>query len=125
MDVCGELLRPRTYLSEFETIGSADIHSMFILPLFSIVLIPTLVIAYRRGLLNPKRPIALLILIYLLMTAVTPFVQPRYNYFVYVLLCLEFARKEDPDEEKQEITPPLKNVPHIADLNRNPEYLGF
>jgi hypothetical protein len=125
MDVSGELLRPRTYWGEFETIGWGDIHSMFILPLFSIVLIPTLVIAYRRGLLNPKRPIALLILIYLLMTAVTPFVQPRYNYFVYVLLCLEFARKEDPDEEKQEITPPVKNVPRIADLNRNPEYLGF
>jgi hypothetical protein len=28
--------------------------------------------------------------------ALTPFVQPRYDYFVYVLLCLELAKKEDP-----------------------------
>ena len=32
-------------------------------------------------------------IIYIIMTAVTPFVQPRYNYFVYVLLCLELAMK--------------------------------
>ncbi len=39
------------------------------------------------------------------MTAVTPFVQPRYNYFVYVLLCLEVAKKEDPDGQPEETVP--------------------
>ncbi len=37
-------------------------HSMFIIPLFSIALIIVLVIAYRRGKLNPERPIALLVI---------------------------------------------------------------
>ena len=32
-------------------------------------------------------------------TAVTPFVQPRYNYFIYVLLALEFSRREDSDTD--------------------------
>ena len=68
------------------------------------VLIPLLVIAYCKGKLNPGRPVALLIIIYLLVVAVTPFVQPRYNYFVYVLLCLELAKKEDPDGEIQSST---------------------
>ena len=34
----------------------------------------------------------------MMVTAVTPFVQPRYNYFVYILLCLELARKEDVED---------------------------
>jgi hypothetical protein len=63
------------------------------------VLIPLLAIAYFKGLLNPRRPIALLIIIYLLVVALTPFVQPRYNYFVYVLLCLELAKKEEPADQ--------------------------
>jgi hypothetical protein len=95
LDLSGELLRPVSYFSAFAGTGFGDIHSWFILPVFSLVLIPLLAIAYRKGLLNPGRPIALLIIIYLLVVAVTPFVQPRYNYFVYVLVCLELARKED------------------------------
>jgi hypothetical protein len=96
MDISGELLRPATYFAMFRDFGFGDIHSWFIVPAFSLVLIPLLAIAYFKGLLNPRRPIALLIIIYLLVVALTPFVQPRYNYFVYVLLCLELAKKEDP-----------------------------
>lgn len=99
MDLMGELLRPATFLREFGLLGIGDMHSMFIIPLFSIAMIIVLVIAYRQGKLNPKRPIALLVITYMIMTAVTPFVQPRYNYFVYVLLCLELAKKEEPDAQ--------------------------
>jgi hypothetical protein len=99
MDLFGELLRPITFLKEFGLLGIGDLHSMFIIPLFSIAMITVLVIAYRRGKLNPARPVALIVLIYLIVTAITPFVQPRYNYFVYVLLCLELAKKEEPDEQ--------------------------
>lgn len=95
MDIFGELLRPLTFLGEYYVLGYADIHSIFIIPLFSIALVTLLVKAYRRGLLNPQRPIALLIITYAIVTAVTPFVQPRYYYFVYVLLCLELSRKEE------------------------------
>jgi hypothetical protein len=97
MDLFGELLRPLTFLQEFGSLGFGDIHSMIIIPLFSIAMVTVLVIAYRRGRLNPRRPVGLVVLIYLIVTAVTPFVQPRYNYFVYVLLCLELAKKEGPD----------------------------
>jgi hypothetical protein len=123
LDICGELLRPLTYLSEFDIYGITDVHKMFIIPLFSISLIVLLVLAYRRGMLNPHRPIAFLILIYLIMTSITPFVQPRYNYFVYVLLSLEFAKEAG--KAKQKLKPPVKNVPDIAGLNRNPQSLGF
>ena len=49
MDLMGELLRPLTFLSEFSLLGWGDIHSMFIIPLFSIALITLLVIAYRKA----------------------------------------------------------------------------
>jgi hypothetical protein len=101
LDVMGELLRPMTYLNELQAYGVTDIHTTLILPLFSVSLVVLLVIAYRRGLLNPRRPLAQLILIYMITTAVTPFVQPRYNYFVYVLLCLELARKDESQEGPQ------------------------
>jgi hypothetical protein len=117
MDISGELIRPVTYFRWLGDQGFGDIHSWLIIPLFSMVLIPVLVISYRKGKLNPRRPIALLIIIYLLVVAVTPFVQPRYNYFVYVLLCLELARKEDPDEHPRELTPAGKNALDTVELN--------
>jgi hypothetical protein len=101
MDISGQMITPLAYFRWLANNGFSDIHSSLIIPLFSIVLIPVMVIAYRRGKLNPGRPIALLIIIYLLVVAVTPFVQPRYNYFVYVLLALELAKKEGPEEELQ------------------------
>jgi hypothetical protein len=98
LDLSGQLIRPVTFYHWLSDYGFSDIHSSLIVPLFSAVLIPVLVVSYRQGKLNPRRPIALLIIIYLLVVAITPFVQPRYNYFVYVLLALELAKKE-PEEE--------------------------
>jgi hypothetical protein len=103
LDISGELLRPLTYIRWVQDVGFGDIHSWLLVPLFSAVLIPALVIAYRRGKLNPRRPVALLIIMYLLVVAVTPFVQPRYNYFVYVLLCLELSKNEDPNGPPQKL----------------------
>ncbi len=105
MDLFGELLRPLTFVGEYSILGWGDIHSLFITPLSSIALITLLVIAYRRGKMSLHRPIAFLIVIYLITTAVTPFVQPRYNYFVYVLLCLELSRKEEVDGHAPELAP--------------------
>jgi hypothetical protein len=102
MDVSGELLRPVTFVTFYAGRGTGDIHSVFIIPLFSIALITLLVMAYRRGLLNPRRPMALLMIIYMSMTAVAPFVQPRYNFFVYVLLAIELSRKQEPAVETSE-----------------------
>jgi hypothetical protein len=104
MNLLGELLRPLTFVREYSALGFGDIHSLFIIPLFSIALCTLLVMAYRRGKLNPSRPIAFLIIIYAITTAITPFVQPRYNYFAYVLLALELARNDDPDEEVPALT---------------------
>jgi hypothetical protein len=100
MDVSGEVLRPYSFLKGMSTrTNFSDIHTWFILPAFSLAMIPVLVIAYRRGRLDPRRPTALLAIIYLLVVAITPFAQPRYNYFVYVLLALELAKKEPALEE--------------------------
>ncbi len=40
MNLFGELLRPLTFIRENSDLGLGDIHSMFIIPLFSIALIP-------------------------------------------------------------------------------------
>ena len=53
MDIAGQMIRPLTYFRWLAAQGFTDIHSSLIIPLFSIVLIPVLVIAYRRGKLNP------------------------------------------------------------------------
>jgi hypothetical protein len=124
MNLLGELLRPLTFLREYSDLGFGDVHSLFIIPLFSIALCILLVMAYRRGKLNPQRPIAFLIIIYAITTAVTPFVQPRYNYFAYVLLALELSRKED-EAGSESLIPSARNAPGTGDLNRSPEYLGF
>jgi hypothetical protein len=125
MNLFGELLRPLTFVREYSALGFGDIHSIFIIPLFSIGLCTLLVMAYRRGKLNPSRPIAFLIIIYAITTAITPFVQPRYNYFAYVLLALELARKEDPGEEAAALTRTGKNTPGITALDQPAANLQF
>jgi hypothetical protein len=79
--------------------------------------------AYRRGKLNPDRPIAFLIIIYAITTAITPFVQPRYNYFAYVLLALELARNEDPDGTVQAQPPDGRNAIGRVALNHRADGL--
>jgi hypothetical protein len=125
MNLFGELLRPLTFIREYSALGFGDLHSIFIIPLFSIGLCTLLVMAYRRGKLDPSRPIAFLIIIYAITTAITPFVQPRYNYFAYVLLALELARKENPDEEVPTLTRTEKNTPGIAGLDQAAESSQF
>lgn len=98
MNLLGELIRPTYYLGPFWENGFLDFHSQVILPLFSMALISLLLVATAKGKLAAKRPITLMIAIYLVGTALTPFVQPRYEYFVYVLLCLELARTETQSE---------------------------
>lgn len=94
MTVLGELIRPTYYLGAFWDNGFIDLHSQIVLPLFSMALVAVLLLALAKGKLSAKRPIALMIAIYLIGTALTPFIQPRYEYFVYVLLCLELARTD-------------------------------
>ena len=53
MNLMGELLRPMTFVREYSLLGFGDIHSLFIIPLFSIALITLLILAYRQGKLNP------------------------------------------------------------------------
>ena len=108
MTLLGELIRPTYYLSgQFWEDGFIDLHSQIILPFFSIALVSVLLLALAKGKLAAKRPIALMIAIYLIGTALTPFIQPRYEYFVYVLLCLELARTDpSPDRPLRPVTLP-------------------
>lgn len=125
MNLFGELLRPLTFVREYSALGFGDVHSIFIIPLFSIALCTLLVMAYRRGKLNPSRPIAFLIIIYAITTAITPFVQPRYNYFAYVLLALELARNEDQDGTVQAQTRDGRNATGPVALDHPAEGLSL
>jgi hypothetical protein len=103
LNVMGQLTKPTYYLSEFWENGFVDVHSQIILPFFSIALFVLLLVARRRGKLAVDRPVALLIFVYFIGTSVTPFVQPRYEYFVYVLLCVELSRNEASTELVQHV----------------------
>jgi len=92
LDLFGELLRPITFVNEYAAAGTGDIHSVFIIPLFSIAFLILLWVAYRKGLLTLRNPAILLMLIYMMVTAVAPFVQPRYNFFGYVIVALELSK---------------------------------
>ena len=130
MNLLGELLRPWTFVGEYAQLGWGDIHSIFIIPLFSIAMCTLLVI-----LLLPARqaesPPAHRISDHRTSTpsphgGPTPFVQPRYEiYFAYILLALELSRKEDPEEENVSLKAPVKTAPDTVDLNQNPECSGF
>jgi hypothetical protein len=93
MLVAGTLATPWNYWSgEFLRVGFEDIQQTVFQPLGCLLTLILLVVWITKGRFRLSSPISLLIAVTLIVGAVAPFIQPRYAYPVYVLLCLELAR---------------------------------
>jgi hypothetical protein len=69
-----------------------DPQNWLFLPLGCLMYCVVFGIAVWTGRMKPTRPIALLSILTLIISAVPPFTQPRYIYLVYTMLCIDIAR---------------------------------
>ncbi len=92
MDCLGHLITPLYFLTGFWYQPMDNWHDQFFLNLHCFLITALLLIFLFTGKLQLRRAGNYVLVLYLIMTAVSPMVQPRYEYPVYVLLCLEASR---------------------------------
>jgi hypothetical protein len=93
MSIAGRLASPWSYWSgAFLKEGFEDPQQQIFQPLGCLVSLILFAYAIVKGKLALKSPLSMLIAVTLIISAIPPFIQPRYLYPAYVFLCLEIAR---------------------------------
>jgi hypothetical protein len=92
MNCMGRLVTPGYFLNSYVHEDFTNWRDQIFIQLHTLFLTALLAgMLYGRK-LRLKYPSVYVLVLYLLMTAVNPMVQPRYEYAAYVLLCLEVSR---------------------------------
>lgn len=94
--ITGELHSPQYYTPHYWADNFAlDPQNMLFLPLACVAFIAVFVYAMWTKRMKLSRPIAFLSAITLVVTAASPFTQPRYIYGIYAMLCIEISRSRE------------------------------
>ncbi len=90
MNLFNRWLLPQYFISPaFFASDFSELQGSLIIHLHTLAMLILMTVAFVKRRLSPSRPIPYLIYLYLLVTAVSPFVQPRYEFPIYVLLCVQ------------------------------------
>ncbi len=94
MLILGGFLTPIAYTQGLFTTtdNPTDLQNRVVVPLASLAAIAVFIWAFLSGRLSFKRPLPYLTCLYLVVIAVNPFIQSRYVYPAYALMCLELSR---------------------------------
>jgi hypothetical protein len=91
LSIMGELLTPLFILKSLTEPGPLDIQNDIVINLHSMAMALLIIYGIARKRLDLKRPVILFCALYLLITTISPVVQTRYEYPIYVLIALEIA----------------------------------
>jgi hypothetical protein len=94
MSLFGRLVTPTYWLGDYLNQDFTDLANQYVVHLHCLAMLLLLVVALVKGRLRMSSPFPFFMALYLIITAANPFVQPRYEYPIYVLLCFELARNE-------------------------------
>lgn len=93
----GSWISPHFYTNNLAFAGNLEDYQQIIFqPLGCLAFLIVFYVAFRTGRLRLDNPVTVLSLITIILTAASPFIQPRYLYGVYTMLCLELARPKNP-----------------------------
>lgn len=79
----------------------SDIQVRLVSPMQNLLSLALFLYAGYRGILKLRRPLTYLMVLYIIVSAASPIFQPRYEYPVYVLLCLDIAGLQLPLREER------------------------
>jgi uncharacterized membrane protein YiaA len=91
INMWGRVLSPSLFVTEYLNSDFADIQNSFAIPFHCVAMFVVSIVALFRKKLDIRKQSIYWMAIYLLLSAATPFFQPRYQYPVYVILCLEIC----------------------------------
>lgn len=110
INLFGHLLSPRLFFSDFFTNDPTDFQIYFALPLHCLAMFFVLVAVAIKRKIKLQNPTIYWCAIYLVVTAVSPILQPRYQFPIYVLLCLELSGLRNPLELSNRVEPQLQGA---------------
>lgn len=91
INLFGHLMSPALLFSDLINGDPSDIQMYVVLPMSCIMMFAVIVVAVLRKKFKLQDPVIYWCSFYWVITAVSPILQPRYQYPVYVLLCLEVS----------------------------------
>jgi hypothetical protein len=91
LNLWGEVLRPTYFWTDYLKGDFTDIQNFFAIPFHCVTMFVVCMIALFKKKLDMRKQSVYWMAIYLVATAATPFFQPRYQFPVYVILCLEIC----------------------------------
>ncbi len=94
MNLFGQLLVPKYFFNDYLHKDFDDLQNQYFIHLHTAAMLIVCIATFLRKRLLFKEPLILFSALYLIITSITPFIQPRYQYPVYVLLCLELTRNK-------------------------------
>jgi hypothetical protein len=92
MNCLGHFAQPAYFLKSFPSEDFTNWRDHIFMPMHTFLLSALLLGMFFTRRLRLKHATVYLLVLYLLMTAINPMVQPRYEYAAYVLLCMEASR---------------------------------
>jgi hypothetical protein len=92
MNCMGRFVTPGYFLHGYASEDFTNWRDQIFMPMHTLLLTALLVGMFFGRKLRLRHAPTYLLALYLLMTAINPMVQPRYEYAAYVLLCLEASR---------------------------------
>ncbi len=95
MLILGGFLTPAQYIPTVVNSVSPELQNRLVVPLSNLAMIGVSIVAFLRGSLRPIRPLGYLALMYMIVIAINPFIQSRYAFPVYVIICIELSRSKE------------------------------
>ncbi len=83
------------WMGEYWTEDFTDLAGQVVIHLHTLAMVVLLVVAFVVGRIRMNRPLILFSVVYLVVTSANLFIQPRYQYPLYIILAFELARRED------------------------------
>jgi len=94
MSLFSHLLTPTYWFTQYPLEDFKDLANQYVINLHCLAMLFIFIVAFFKGRLSVSRPLPFFIALYLIVTSANAFLQPRYQYPVYVLLCFDIARRE-------------------------------
>jgi hypothetical protein len=96
LNLFGELLRPSFFWTDYLKGDFNDIQNSFVYPLHCLCMFIVCMAAMLRGKLDLNDKSIYWASMYIIVSAVAPIMEPRYQFPIYVLLCLEVSGLRSP-----------------------------
>jgi uncharacterized membrane protein YhaH (DUF805 family) len=91
LNLFGHLASPSAFINDFLTGDSSDVQNFYVIPLSELAMLLVIIAMTVKRKWDLRKPSIYWCAIYIVVTAVSPVIQPRYQYPVYVIFALELS----------------------------------